>query len=112
MPIAAIGMAVIGAKGRGGLFFGIGLAKNTVTIIVLAFTFRHGILPVVIGQSFVAVLNHFCLNAPAVKSSCGYSLFDQLADFFPYLLAALFAGSLHFGLFKISRLESFAHALL
>ena len=92
MPLAAVLMAAIGAKGLGGLFLKAGLIKNSLTIVALVCTFPLGLLPMVIGQACVAIFNHFVVNAIAIRVAVGYPVLDQMSDVIPYFLSSSIAG--------------------
>ncbi len=85
-PIASVQLSVILAKGRSGLFFWMDVIKVMVSITVLLFTFRHGVLAVVIGQVAVSIFVNFLINLPVCHVVVGYKAKEQFADFLPYLI--------------------------
>jgi len=85
-PIAAVQLSVIRAKGRSGLFFAMNVISAVFSIGVLIFTYRHGVLAVVIGQVFVAVAFNLFVNLPVCHRVVGYKPRDQIADYLPYLI--------------------------
>jgi teichuronic acid exporter len=90
-PIAAVQLSVVRAIGHSGLFFLMDVVKNTLAIVVLFVTLKHGVLAVVIGQVGVAVVTNLLINLPVCHVVIGYKVKDQVADFLPYLICVAIA---------------------
>jgi O-antigen/teichoic acid export membrane protein len=60
-PVHAINLSVIKALGQAGLFLRLEIVKKCITIIVLMFTFRHGVYAIVLGQVGCSLIA-LCIN--------------------------------------------------
>ncbi|WP_158774252.1 lipopolysaccharide biosynthesis protein [Cobetia sp. L2A1] len=84
-PLSALNLNVLKVKGRSDLFLGLEVVKKVLICVVLAFTWRHGVMAILVGQIVVAVLSYIP-NAWFSRGLINYSIGEQLADFMPSLL--------------------------
>ena len=90
--LAAIKNNVIRSKGDGLLIFILSLARNSLSIIALYFSWSYGVMAMIIAQIVVYVFNMF-LNDFFTSRYVGYTMYQQVCDWMPYVLvAAICAG--------------------
>lgn len=86
-PLSTLNLNVLNVKGRSDLFLGLEIVKKVLICAVLAVTWRHGVMAILIGQIVVAVVSYIP-NAWFSRELINYSIREQLADFLPALLLA------------------------
>ncbi len=95
IPINYINLNFLNAKGRSDLFLKLELAKNVITIIVIAATYNFGLVAMTIGY-VIASIAGFLLNTYYTKKYITYSAFSQLKDLTPYITSSLCIGVISF----------------
>ncbi|MBP7865794.1 MAG: lipopolysaccharide biosynthesis protein [Acidobacteria bacterium] len=102
-PLSVMNISALKAQGRSDLFFRLEVIKKTLALIVIAVTFRWGIMALVIGQ---VIINWLCyyLNSYYTARFLDYSIKEQIVDVLPTLgIAGLMgAGVFFMGLFSLS----------
>lgn len=87
MPLHTINLNILQVKGRSDLFLYLELVKKAVNVILLFFTYKHGIEAIIIGQIFLSFFSYIP-NSYFSKDILDYSVKEQLSDFIPILLIA------------------------
>jgi O-antigen/teichoic acid export membrane protein len=84
-PLSSLNLNVLKVKGRSDLFLGLEVIKKLLICVVLALTWQHGVIAILIGQIVVAVLSYIP-NAWFSRTLIDYSIREQCADFLPSLM--------------------------
>ena len=82
-PLSLINLNVLLAKGRSDLFFRLEIIKKSLVVIMVAITFRWGVVAIIEGQIVVAFIAYY-LNSYYSGTIIGYSFTSQLRDLTPY----------------------------
>jgi O-antigen/teichoic acid export membrane protein len=90
MPLHSINLNILKVKGRSDLFLYLEIIKKAVHAITLLITFRYGVTAILIGQIVISFLNYIP-NSYFSSKLLGYSLREQISDFFPILVSAALA---------------------
>lgn len=90
-PLHEANLQVLLACGRSDLFLKLEFVKKPLLLLVILLTYRHGVLPMVVGQALLSPLCVF-VNAFKCKKLIGYSVTRQIRDSAgSFLLASLMA---------------------
>lgn len=92
-PLSAINASVLTALGRSDLTLRMELIKKGLAVVLLACTWKFGIVPMIIGQVVVAIFGYF-INCVYTSNLIGYSMKRQLWDLLPALSLSLTMGAL------------------
>ncbi len=95
-PLHAINMNILKVKGRSDLFLYIEIIKKIVIAVILFCSFRFGVIAIIIGQILSSVLAYIP-NSYYSARLIGYGIKEQVADFIPGLLLAVFVAGLLYG---------------
>jgi len=98
-PIQVQNYNLFRIKGRSDLILKFGITKHSLTAIALALTYKHGIVPLIIGQIVVAVISQVIASYVAGRL-IKYGLFDQFKALFPSAVVSIFMG---FGVFLVGK---------
>jgi len=90
MPLHSINLNILKVKGRSDLFLYLEIIKKAVHGITLLITFRYGVTAILIGQIVISFLNYIP-NSYFSSKLLGYSVREQVSDFFPILFSAALA---------------------
>jgi O-antigen/teichoic acid export membrane protein len=90
-PLSLINLNVLLAHGRSDLNFRLGVLKKMLILLVLAVTWRWGIVAIIWGQIVIAGIAYW-LNSYYGGATIGYAVREQVSDITPYLGAALLMG--------------------
>ena len=97
-PLHLINLNVLLAMGRSDLFFRLEVIKKVLVVIVLAVTWRWGILAIIAGQIVLSMVAYY-LNSYYNGRILGYGLGAQVRDLLAYLGAA---GAMGAGAFALT----------
>lgn len=98
-PLHAINLNILKVKGRSDLFLYLEIVKIAITIVILSLSVRFGITGILVGQIVGSVIAYIP-NSYYSKKLVGYSVTEQLRDFYPALvLSGLIALCIYFGTF-------------
>lgn len=90
-PLHVINLNILQAVGKSDLFLRLEIFKKVFALIVIAVTFRYGIMALLYGQVITSVISYL-INSYYSKSLVGYSTLRQLRDISPYLLTSATMG--------------------
>lgn len=96
-PLHSMNLNVLMVKGRSDLFLYLEIIKRSLTLLVLSFSWRYGILGMIFGQIMVSVLAYLP-NSWFTGRLIGYSFVEQIADVYPVAIASVAAGSITYAL--------------
>ena len=82
-PLATLKMNVIKSKGNSHLIFWLGVTKQSIQLVTLFFTWRYGIMWMILGQLGASLVN-MLLNDFIASRLITYSIREQLTDWIPY----------------------------
>lgn len=88
-PMHLINLNVLQAMGQSNLFLRLEVIKKILIVFNILITYRWGISAMIGGQIVTSLLGYY-LNAYYNKKLIDYSIFEQIVDLYPYLLAAVF----------------------
>lgn len=94
-PLHATNVNILKVKGRSDLVLTLGIFKKFVAILMLLFTFRYGIVGIILGQIASSVIAYLP-NSFFSKQLINYSSLEQLSDFIPSLLLSGVIGGILF----------------
>jgi len=96
-PIHTANLQALTAMGESGTFLLLEIIKKALILVMIAGTFRYGVIAMVIGQ---AITGFFCaiINAWPSKRLIDYSIMWQLKDLYPPLLLAIGMAGAVYGL--------------
>ena len=86
-PVHVINLNVLIAQGRSDLFFRLEILKKILIVIVIAVTYRWGIIAMIYGQIVTSCLGYF-LNAYYTGKMLDYPITEQIQDLIPSLALA------------------------
>ncbi|MEM7486564.1 MAG: lipopolysaccharide biosynthesis protein [Bacteroidota bacterium] len=89
-PMQYINLNYLNAKGRSDLFLKLEMLKNVLTVIAILVTYKFGLVAMTIGYINVSCISFF-INSYYTGKYVKYGALRQLADLFPYAIAAFFA---------------------
>ena len=89
-PLAALKMNVITGKGKSRLILMLGIFKQSLQLVVLFFTWRYGIMVMILGQLASGAFN-MLLNDVVIARLIDYPLRKQVFDWMPSFVGALIA---------------------
>lgn len=92
-PLSAINSSVLSALGRSDLILRLELIKKGFAVLLLAGTWKFGIVPMIIGQVVVAIFGYF-INCSYTSNVIGYSMKRQFWDLLPVLSLSLTMGAI------------------
>ena len=99
-PINSVNLNILKVVGRSDLFLFLEVLKKSMLAIILFFSIDFGVVGVMVGQIVQSFLGAI-INSFFTKKLIGYSLREQVSDFFPALfLASIIAGFVFFGQFE------------
>lgn len=107
-PLHVINLNVLLAQGRSDLFFRLEVIKAILEIVMIAITYRWGIVVMICGQIIISCLSYF-LNAYYTGKMLDYPITEQIKDLMPILALSIIMG---FGVHAISYGPVTGHALL
>jgi len=84
-PLHAINLNILKVKGRSDLFLYLEIVKIIITVAILSLSIRFGITGIMVGQIICSVVAYIP-NSYYSKKLVGYSVAEQLRDFFPALV--------------------------
>lgn len=87
-PFHSINLNIIKVKGKSYLFLGLEIAKFFVLMVAFLFTFKSGLMAIVLGQLGASVINLF-LNSFFSGQLISYPLYLQFKDIARVLIAGL-----------------------
>ena len=90
-PLHVINLNVLISLGHSDLLFRIEILKKILTFISVGITFRWGIIAMLWGQIGTSFIGYY-LNSYYTNKLLGYSMFDQIRDFYPYLFVSIGMG--------------------
>ncbi|MCD4674137.1 MAG: MOP flippase family protein [Anaerolineaceae bacterium] len=90
-PVHVINLNVLIAQGRSDLFFRLEILKKILIVIVIAVTYRWGIIAMIYGQIVISCLGYF-LNAHYTGKMLDYPITEQIQDLIPSLALASIMG--------------------
>ncbi|MDC1145871.1 lipopolysaccharide biosynthesis protein [Candidatus Marinimicrobia bacterium] len=90
--ISSISLTFLNAKGLSKEFLKIEVIKKFLIMIVLIFTFKHGIETIIIGQIFVGLISLY-LNTIYNYKFTSYTFYNLLKDIFPPIILAFISAS-------------------
>ena len=96
-PILGLNLNVLNAQGHSKQYFKIDLINKILIISFLFFTFKYGIIVMVIGQIVNSVFTYY-LYTYFIKKYIGYSFIEQIKDIFPSFLLASIMGLVTFSI--------------
>lgn len=91
LPLHALNLNVLMAKGRSDLFLRLEVLKKALTVCNVIVSWRWGITAIIVGQLLACVISYF-LNSYYSGKLLGYPAWSQLRDTAGYFLAAAVAG--------------------
>lgn len=89
-PLHALNLNMLQVKGRSDLFLKLEVIKKIIAIIPLIIGIYLGIYPMLVASVIVGFVSYY-LNAYYSGPLLGYSIIDQIKDWLPDFLIALFA---------------------
>jgi teichuronic acid exporter len=92
-PLHVLNLSVLMAVGRSDLFFRLEVFKAVTFLGTGLLTFRWGVMAMIWGQLVCSIVAYF-LNSYFTKRLIGYSVWDQIRDLYPCLLASALMGLL------------------
>jgi O-antigen/teichoic acid export membrane protein len=92
-PLHLLNLSVLMAMGRSDLFFRLEVFKAVTFLGAGLVTFHWGVMAMIWGQLVCGVVAYF-LNSYFTKRLIGYSVWDQIRDLYPCLVAAASMGLL------------------
>jgi O-antigen/teichoic acid export membrane protein len=92
LPLHALNLNVLTARGRSDLFLRLEVLKKGLTICNILVTWRWGIMAIIIGQVVLGFVDYF-LNSYYSGKLLGYPARQQLRDIGGYFLSAAVAGA-------------------
>lgn len=96
-PIHSINLNILTVKGRSDLFLYLELLKKTVVFLILLFSFRYGVIGILLGQIVSSILAYIP-NSYFSNRLIEYSVGEQLSDFMPGLIYSGVIGGVIFAL--------------
>jgi len=90
-PLHAINLNILIVKGRSDLFLYLEIVKKIIIVFFLLVSIPYGIFGMLIGQIVSSVLCYLPNSYFSIKL-IGYSVPEQLLDFFPTLIISIFMG--------------------
>lgn len=103
-PIHSINLNILKVKGRSDLVLWLEIFKKTTLFLVLFFSYRYGVIGIIIGQGVQSVISYLP-NSYFSKQLIGYSVKDQLIDIAPALGIAGIVSLLAFLLHPLVQLD-------
>jgi len=95
LPLQAMNLNSLMAKGRSDLFLHIEILKKMLTVINIAVTWRWGVVAMIVGQIVTSVPCYY-LNSYYIARLVRYTVPEQLRDVAPYFAcAAAMGGAIH-----------------
>lgn len=91
LPLHLVNLNVLQAMGRSDLFLRLEIIKKALVVLNIAITWRWGITAMIFGQITISFVSYY-LNAYYNRALLNYSIWEQIRDLYPYLLAALMMG--------------------
>jgi len=95
LPLHSVNVNILKVKGRSDLFLYLEIIKKSFNALVLFGTYRYGIEAIILGQIITSVINYIP-NSYFSSKLIGYSVREQVADFMPTLLVAVFSAVIGF----------------
>ncbi len=90
-PLHSINLNILKVKGRSDIYLGLEVFKKILMIVVISISYRYGVYGMLYGQIVSTILS-YVPNAYYSTKLIGYTIREQLADFFPNLMTALSVG--------------------
>ena len=90
-PLHVLNLNILQVTGKSDLFLRLEVAKKSLVVIAIFFTYRYGIQALLWGQVVTSVAAYF-LNSRVAGEVLGYSTFQQIREFSPYLIMSLVMG--------------------
>jgi O-antigen/teichoic acid export membrane protein len=98
VPVHAVNLNILQVKGRSDLFLRLEIFKKTTLTLILLFSIKYGVIGILLGQIANSIIG-LIPNTYFTKKLIGYSLTQQLADFFlALLLSAIIGGGAYLSL--------------
>jgi Membrane protein involved in the export of O-antigen and teichoic acid len=91
-PLQLINLTVLTAQGRSDLFLRLEIIKKIFALVVVALTWKFGIMVMIYGQILVAFIC-YAINSYYTGRFLNYGLFSQLIDILPYAGTAIVMGA-------------------
>ncbi len=91
-PAQVINLSLLQALGRSTLFLRLEIIKKILIVINVAITWRWGVSAMICGIIALTIVN-YGLNSYYAGALIGYPVWDQIRDFFPYLIASMLMGA-------------------
>ncbi|WP_176475890.1 lipopolysaccharide biosynthesis protein [Halomonas salipaludis] len=110
-PLHAINLNILKVKGRSDLYLGISVLKKVMTFSILFFSYRFGVIGILIGQVFLGVLAYIP-NSYYSDKLIGYSVVEQFKDFFPAFIISSFVSGVVYWAVSISYFSSTLEVLI
>jgi len=82
LPLQALNLNALNAQGRSDLFLRIILINKALILIMVAITFRYGIIVMIYGQIVTALISYY-LSSYYSGKLLNYSFFEQVKDMIP-----------------------------
>lgn len=95
-PLYTINLTVLNSLGRSDLSLRIKMIEKIMIVLSISITYRWGIEAMLWGQITISFVVFFLVSHYTGKL-VGYTIFDQMRDFFPYLGISLIMGVVVFG---------------
>ncbi len=92
-PLHAYNLSILNVKGRSDLFLKLEIYKKIVIVITVIITVPFGIFALLYGQIFISGISFF-INAHYTGKFIKYNAFEQLKDFLPIVILAVFASAI------------------
>jgi len=83
-PLHSINLNILKVKGRSDLFLYLEVFKKMMVLVILAISFRYGVIGILIGQIISSVLSYIP-NSYFSAKLINYTIREQIADFMPGL---------------------------
>lgn len=90
-PLSLIHLNALSAQGRSDLFLRLEIVKKAIMVLVIAVSYRFGVLGMLYGSVFVSVVS-LCLNAFYSVRLIGYGYKEQMLDMLPYACISAIMG--------------------
>lgn len=90
-PLHVVNLNVLTAQGRSDLFFRLEILKKILVVIIIAVTYRWGIIAMIYGQILTSILAYF-FNAYYTGKMVKYTISEQTKDLMPSLVLSVVMG--------------------
>lgn len=92
IPLISVNLNIIKVKGRSDWYLYLEILKKISAGIALLLTYKDGVIAILVGQLISQFINYFP-SVYVVDRLVDYSIYEQVADFFPNLAVSVFLSS-------------------